>query len=381
MYVLMMVPSNFPNGDAGAVRDMAFGAIYQDLGFEAILLGRGKESKFGKYQGITYRNFCIVGNGICKQIRRCITSQFDYIIELKKISKEKGKPVAIHVNGGSFLLLKYLKYYSKKYGIPILHDSTEWYSACEFKKGKRDKSYILKDLLNTKWIDNPIRVIAISTYLEEHFLKRGIRTKRIPVIMDVQDTLVDITTESDIIKLIYAGSPAKKDYLKEIVIGVEELNDTERSHIQLNIFGATAEQISAITGLNKLSKSIIAHGRVPREKVTENLVKSDFSVLLRPEDERYAKAGFPTKSVEAMTHGIPMICNLTSDLGMYLVDMENAIIVNGHTANDFSEAVRRVILLNRNQIIELKKNARQTAEENFDYRQWIHTIKDLLDSE
>ena len=34
MYVLMVVPSDFPNGDAGAVRDEAFALIYKELGYD-----------------------------------------------------------------------------------------------------------------------------------------------------------------------------------------------------------------------------------------------------------------------------------------------------------------------------------------------------------
>ena len=48
MYVLMVVPSNFPNGDAGAVRDMAFAKIYQELGYEVYLIGAGKTGKKGQ---------------------------------------------------------------------------------------------------------------------------------------------------------------------------------------------------------------------------------------------------------------------------------------------------------------------------------------------
>ena len=54
MYVLMVVPSNFPNGDAGAVRDMAFAKIYQELGYEVYLIGAGKTGKKGEYNGVHY---------------------------------------------------------------------------------------------------------------------------------------------------------------------------------------------------------------------------------------------------------------------------------------------------------------------------------------
>ena len=56
MYVLMVVPSNFPNGDAGAVRDMAFAKIYQELGYEVDYIVfdlEWNQGKLGKRANIT----------------------------------------------------------------------------------------------------------------------------------------------------------------------------------------------------------------------------------------------------------------------------------------------------------------------------------------
>ena len=91
-------------------------------------------------------------------------------------------------------------------------------------------------------------------------------------------------------------------------------------------------------------------------------------------------AGFPTKSVEAMSHGVAMLCNLSSDLGMYLKNMDNAIIVDGCTTDEMTRAIRSVLMLNRYEIEKIKENARKTAEKYFDYRCWIEQVKLFLES-
>lgn len=379
MYVLMVVPSDFPNGDAGAVRDEAFALIYKELGYDVHLVGKSTKNKSGNYNGTDYVSIYKNTPCICGQLERFLFEHKDYQRVVDEWINQYGSPSVIHINSIPEKSIDYLITLADEYSIPIVHDSVEWYSACEFPKGKLDKAYILKDRLNRKVIREPVRVYSISSYLNDHFKGRGLKSCRIPVIMDVLGTTVGYETGSDKVKLIYAGNPATKDYLIEMVLGVEMLSEADKNKIEFNILGATDEQIKDITGLSELSSCLKAHGRVPRQTVQEELLKSDFSVLLRPADERYARAGFPTKSVEAMAHGVAMLCNLSSDLGMYLSDMKNSVIVEGYTSERFSAAVKKVLSLDRKQIDDIKRQARMTAEINFDYRLWKHTVKTLIE--
>ena len=380
MYVLMVVPSNFPNGDAGAVRDMAFAKIYQELGYEVFLIGAGRGEKAGVYQEVYYYSLYKEAKSIIDHFIKFVSATRNYMQQINRIIDEIGTPSMIHINSIPEGVIGNLIKIAERINIPILHDSTEWYSACEFSCGKLDKAYILKDRLNRIVIKKPIRVIGISSYLTDHFKSRGLKAVRIPVIMDVENTGTSINTDEKI-KLIYAGSPAKKDYLKEIVLGVALLSEENQEKLELHILGATEDQIKGLTGLQVLPKCVKAYGRVPREKVEEVMLQMDFSVLLRPSEERYTKAGFPTKSVEAMSHGVAMICNLSSDLGMYLKDGENAVIVDGYDEKAFAQSLERVLLMNRAEIDVLKKNARQLAEDEFDYRNWVKKVYEFIGEE
>lgn len=377
MYVLMVVPSDFPDGDAGAVRDMAFAKIYQELGYEVFLIGAGRGEKAGIYQEVHYYSLYKEAKSLTDHFIKFVSATRAYMELVNGIIKNNGVPSVIHINSIPEAVIRKLIKIAERRTIPILHDSTEWYSPCEFTHGTLDKAYILKDRLNRRVIRQPIRVIGISSFLTEHFKGRGLKAVRIPVIMDVENTKTSINTDEKV-KLIYAGSPAKKDYLKEIVLGVALLSEENQEKIELHILGANENQIKGLSGLQTLPNCIKAYGRVPREKVEEVMLQMDFSVLLRPSEERYTKAGFPTKSVEAMSHGVAMICNISSDLGMYLRDGENAIVVDGYDEKVFAETISRILKMSHKEINAIKAKARKTAEANFDYRLWIEKVNSLL---
>ena len=92
----------------------------------------------------------------------------------------------------------------------------------------------------------------------------------------------------------------------------------------------------------------------------------DFSVLLRTENSRLAKAGFPTKISESLVHGVPVICNLSSDLNKYLVDGVNSIIVKGENPEDFTSSLLVASQKTREDLNQMRKKSRKSFEDNLD---------------
>ena len=101
-------------------------------------------------------------------------------------------------------------------------------------------------------------------------------------------------------------------------------------------------------------------------------------MLLRPAQERYAKAGFPTKVVEAMAHGVAMLCNLSSDLSEYLVDGENALIAADEGVDAVRAALLRAAALPGEEILRLRRAARDLAERAFDVRCYLADMERFL---
>lgn len=376
--VLIIVPSNFPDGDAGAVRDYYFAKMYQELGYTVSVIGEGRKDRTGVFNGIPFISVYIDARTKASHIIRFIRMHNKYVKAIEEYISKFGYPEIIHINALQERTINYILRIAKKHNIKVIHDSTEWYSECEFKRGKWDKAYILRNRLNTKVIRAPIRVVGISRYLENYYSKKGLKSTRIPVVMEANNH-DDISWQEDHegIRLVYAGNPGNKDYLSRIIEATIIVYKQNKS-IELHLLGISEEQAKGISSREILPECIVTHGRVPRSKVLEMLKKADFSVLLRPADERYAKAGFPTKVVEAMSQGVAMICNISSDLDLYLVDGDNAIIVDGDDVDAMTNALLRVASMGLNDIEKIKTKARNTAMNEFNYKKWVHCLKSLI---
>jgi glycosyltransferase involved in cell wall biosynthesis len=275
--------------------------------------------------------------------------------------------------------------YGKKHNIVLLHDSVEWYSPEEFNNGAKHPEYILKEKTNRKMVGKGWRVMAISTYLENHFKELCDKVERIPVIMDVYSIPCGdfAKTIKDKISISYVGSPVKKDYLKVIVDGICLLSENDRNKMRLHIVGVNQQQLVNVCGVNEdtihvLGETLIAHGRVPHEVAIQYVQNADYTILIRDETLRYAKAGFPTKIVESLSCGTPPICNLSSDLGMYLKDGENAIIAKSHSPEAVKDAVEKAINLSAEERVKMRVAARRTAERHFDYKNFTSQMESLV---
>ena len=69
-----------------------------------------------------------------------------------------------------------------------------------------------------------------------------------------------------------------------------------------------------------------------------------------------------------------MLCNLSSDLAMYLTDGENSIIIEDCSADACCSALRRILALSREQMNRMRLSARKTAEDAFDWRKYKEEV-------
>ncbi len=369
--VLIVCCYKYPDGDAGAVRQHSFAKLYKELGYDVTVVGLGSctDFKLRELDETSYISFRSAKNDIIYKFY----NYFGFKARLRKFLKSYGECQYIHIVNIPENALFFLKRYAKKNHITLLHDSVEWYSPEQFKYGKLSRAYILKDLLNRKWINKQFSVIAISSYLHKHFKSRGINTVRIPVMMDISNIPSDKKTDSDITVFLYAGSPGKKDYLSEIISAFSLLPKETLLNTKLYILGIRKEQLVSLCGVDKdavdyMGESLLCLGRVPREEVLNRLSNADFTVLLRSETLRYAQAGFPTKVVESLASGTPVVTNITSDLGLYLEHGYNSIISTDSSPQAFAEALHYAMTMSAEEKRRIYKNARKTAEQCFDYK-------------
>ena len=132
----------------------------------------------------------------------------------------------------------------------------------------------------------------------------------------------------------------------------------EGANIRFIILGETKEHF-----INKykkflftieLSERIQFLGKVSHDVVPSYYAISDFMLLLRKQT-RKSSAGFPTKFTESFISGVPVIANLTSDIGIYLNDGITGFIIPEPTENAIYKTIKsKVLILSRVQIENLK---------------------------
>lgn len=377
---LLITWDRYPNGDAGAVRTHVFAKMLQSINYETTVVGMGDTTHFAfkEYDGVSYISFRLATSDIISKIK----GRLQYHNNLKrKLFKERDLWDVIIISAIPNLTLKFLKKHVKENSTILIHDSVEWYSHEQFSIGKLHPSYIIKDRWNRKHIDKSVRVIAISSYLDNFFKSKGILTTRIPVIMDIKRMIYDKNINPNKFVFLYAGAPGKKDYLDVVVQAFSNIQSSVS--FELKLIGITEEQLVTKCSVDpfcieKLGKKLCCMGRITRSQVLDELSKADFTVLIRSENQRYAKAGFPTKFVESLATATPVIANLTSDLGKYLKNGENGYVVPDETSNALTTVLYQALTLSYDERCKMQRLARDTAENHFDYRNYLDNIELLI---
>jgi glycosyltransferase involved in cell wall biosynthesis len=254
--------------------------------------------------------------------------------------------------------------------LPLVADVTERYGPGQFPRGLLDIRFYLFSFVFSAYFRRIRHMVVASRHLECYFRGKGCRTLRIPALVDCASIAYSGEPEGGRLRLIYAGSPGRKDLVARALDGLLMLTDAELECVTFDLFGPSEEWLAAQFGgvvPGRLRNIVRAHGRVPSAEVSERLLKADFTVLLR-EDRRFTRAGFPSKVAESLAHGLPLLANMTGDMGMYLRDGLECIEVTAPTAESFAGAMRRALALPPEKLAEMRRAARSRAEADFDYR-------------
>ena len=382
-YFIFITGDKYPAMDAGATRTHSFVKICAELGYEPIVIGMGEYTgnTYQTFEGIKYYSLRLKNKDILSRlIGRML---FPYFAKKLIFNFQPRYVKGIMLSSlSNRYFLAFIKKISLKYRIPVIYDSVEWYSPSEFKNGKNNSYFKANDNLNNHLIMPPLKVVAISRYLENHFVEKGVSVVRIPVILDVENITHTVkSVDASVIKIVYAGSPGNKDRLYELIAAVSQLSSEEQKRLHIRIIGIDKDTFIKKWWSNEIfsiSQSIYFEGRQSREYVLKSLNNADFAFLLRPSEERYAKAGFPTKVAESLSCGTAMLCNYSSDLEMYLHDDENSIIISGCNIKDCLISLRKILNLSPDKIQDMKNCARITAEKNFNWKNHTETFNKLL---
>lgn len=381
----------FPDGDAAAARVLGIGKALRAAGARVIFGGWEKGSRpqdiqpdgsfqFGGFHYISQADIRHTHLSHARRLAGAVLAGRNTLHWLAQQSVQPGD-VVIAYHGGTYFLSRIHRWCRFK-GLRLVVDCTEWYSPEQLPGGRLSPAWWDSEIRMRRINPSVGRLMVISSYLERYYKAKGCSVLLVPPLLDLQETRWNAADPrapaSPPLRLAYAGTPGRKDLIVNILRGLVALREQNMAII-LNLIGPTRESLmqtvpESTRWLDLLEDSVLFHGRVPQSDVPRRLMESHFTVLLRP-CERYAQAGFPTKIVESLGAGVPVIVNPTSDIDRYIEDGREGILLANESLEAFATGVRRVLSLGAAAWSNMRMAARQRADASFDYRNYIEPLR------
>ncbi|MBR5272797.1 MAG: glycosyltransferase family 4 protein [Clostridia bacterium] len=373
--IIYIGPFKMPDKNAGAHRVLNNARAISKLGYQVIFVGMNEEADldFAKTH-YTWSGFDIYEIN-CKSTTEKIKKYSDvkYIDYIVKNNEDVAGIIAYDYYAPG---LRMLKKYAKKKNLKLIADTDEWF---EIKKIRSIESIIriLDSEMRMRFYQPRIDgIITISTFLKNYY-ENKLPTMQVPPLVDKSEEKwqEDARGEDGVLNLVYSGSPGgSKDRINVVVGAVAECEVSYK--LRLNIIGVSKEQFLKVypeskEALEASVNEIVFHGRV-EHKVALTLLKSaDFAMFLR-DDNRVSRAGFPTKFVESISAGVPVITNRTSNISDFLTHGQNGFFVDINNAN---EEIKNILSQDIDTLKAIKANVNADM---FDYNNFVEEFKKVF---
>lgn len=344
-----------PDKNAAALRVLSNAKLLKLLGYTVSFIGLKLNSVSGNTQEL------MLESGTFKVWNLKYPSTniewFQYLTGISNILKivdknYPGNPAAIIAYNYPAIALIRLRFYCKKNNIKLIGDCTEWYIASGNLFFKIIK--ILDTSLRMRFIHKRLDgLIVISSYLYR-FYKPFIKNLIIlPPLVDKADKkFSNIQNTSDINKtLVYAGSPIYgkkgiKDRIDKIILALSHVKQQYDITVNLIVIGISLIDFIENYGKNSIpgniKESIDFRGKIPHNEVLQIINKADYSCFLRNKD-RVTTSGFPTKFVESVQCGTPVLTNETSNISDYLINGELGFLLDVTTPQTLADSLFKAI--------------------------------------
>ncbi|MDR6904805.1 glycosyltransferase involved in cell wall biosynthesis [Agromyces sp. 3263] len=263
----------------------------------------------------------------------------------KRLVEAAPRPNVVILYGTRLSYLMRLRRSCQRLAVPLVVDLVEWYDPAHL-PGGRFGPFSVANAAAMRSVGSASGAIVISSFLEEHYRSDDFPVIRVPPLMpDEPGTASGLTGRGGSLTLSYVGFPGRKDAatLRSLWELDRYLGD-DISRVKVEVAGITAQGAASLLGIQGPSPAHMHwHGRLDHSAARQLVAGSDFVVLQRPE-ARYAKAGFPTKIVESLWMGTPVMANNSSDLAAYLVEGFNAASVEDDSPGALARTVRRQLV-------------------------------------
>lgn len=376
MKLLVVTENYFPYGSAMASRILAFSKIFNELNYDYHIIALHGENPELLKEDISFE---IVNKNEKTSLETYLGNR-EFVNRVKQYI-ESNKPdyvfmISVHMHFNEINKM------CKKYNIKTIYELCEWYDPSSYNFKELDIRYLrFNKNIKTKYQDVD-GMVLISRLLYEYFDSKNKNICRMPSICDVKNKKYSYDINNERIRIVFTGSTSKSKELIKPILEALASNKEYNKRISFDIYGINRNQLlNAVDNdaklLDSLSGCVTANGFVQQNKIEDILTNANYQIFIRP-NRRSSNAGFPTKLCESFSAATPVITNDTGDISLYLKDGYNGFICKGNSKEDIALVFDKIISLDKENYKELRKNARETALNSFDYRNYKDIIKDLF---
>ncbi len=357
---------DLPYNNASASRVMGVASALKNRGYDIYCFGH---SKNGISQSNTDNIYCY--NDPYPTTFHSFIKTFGNAERLKKIlsSQNPREIFAVFFTSIGHINLKFLGKWCKKYKIPLIYDcgdiirsSTKGFpfnivSRFEFSLFERNvKKYA--------------SIMAISEYISNYFKGSVYSSFVIPCVANRNSNKYAFKAANKVdnrtVNLFYCGVPGKNFCKDRVDLLVRSFNKFDNGNFKMYIAGLDKQIFNSLNP----NKNIINLGILSNNDCINYMKQMDATVLFR-DDNEMTKAGFPSKITESIMCGVPVVCNLTSDLGLYL-DQSNSITVSGFGLTQCDKLFEKIFALRKSDFENIKKSCK--IDNSLESSEWTDKI-------
>lgn len=356
MKVVYAGPFSYPSSQASSLRVRGMIEALVAAGHEVHVVCLGEEQSDEQIDNVRVTRIPEY-KGTLSRLGSGLRGLFLGDVTAKWLERSGIRPDVVILYGAHLGYLLRLARFCRARGAKLFLDVVEWYQPSHLPGGALGPFAIANELSMRVFARRADGIFAISRYLELHFAELGLPVLRVPPLFNKMSRHVPLFRIADgKMHVCYAGTPGRKELFAELLAGLKDAADAGAS-IQMHMVGMTAEAAKA-QGLpvDELGEMVKFHGRVQNKEAVLIVSACDFMLLLRP-DQRFSKAGFPSKIVESLCCGTPVITNPISNLSDYLRDGENALIIRGVAPHLVSESIQRAARLGDDSLNSMRGSA------------------------
>jgi len=209
--------------------------------------------------------------------------------------------------------------------------------------------------------------IVVSEFQRKHLLSRGIPSSRIELIRNGVDTRMFrplSTNPNPNFTFCYAG--AMQEY-QDINILFKAFHKLELKNIRLKIIGFTNRDKrlkKRITSVLKERVEIL--NKLPQKELINHLASADVLIIPR-RDHPCMRYGFPVKFAEFASMGKPIIVSNVDETSDLVHRYHCGFVYEASNCESLLAKLKQVVEVNRQSLLEMGKNARRLAIDEF---QW-----------